>query len=61
MLNWIAAALDQRVELRFVPVSQGKRLKTAYLASYMSASAAITIRWNKGGILVFFCQTIGRR
>ena len=29
MLNRIAAALDQRVELRFVPVSQGKRLKTA--------------------------------
>ena len=29
MLNWIAAALDQRVELHFVPVSQGKRLKTA--------------------------------
>ena len=29
MLNRIAAALDQRVELRFVQVSQGKRLKTA--------------------------------
>ena len=29
MLSRIAAALDQRVELRFVPVSQGKRLKTA--------------------------------
>ena len=29
MLNRIAAALDQRVELRFVPVSQGKRLKMA--------------------------------
>ena len=29
MLNRIAAALDQRVELRFVPVSPGKRLKTA--------------------------------
>ena len=29
MLNRIAAALDRRVELRFVPVSQGKRLKTA--------------------------------
>lgn len=29
MLNRVAAALDQRVELRFVPVSQGKRLKTA--------------------------------
>ena len=29
MLNRIAAALDQRVELRFVPVSQGNRLKTA--------------------------------
>ena len=29
MLNRIAAALDQRVELRFVPVSQGKSLKTA--------------------------------
>jgi DNA-binding XRE family transcriptional regulator len=29
MLNRIAAALDQRVELRFVSVSQGKRLKTA--------------------------------
>ena len=29
MLNRIAAALDQRVELRFVPLSQGKRLKTA--------------------------------
>ncbi|MDN5943507.1 MAG: helix-turn-helix domain-containing protein, partial [Nitrospira sp.] len=29
MLNRIAGALDQRVELRFVPVSQGKRLKTA--------------------------------
>ena len=29
MLNRIAAALDQRVELRFVPVSRGKRLKTA--------------------------------
>ena len=28
MLNRIAAALDRRVELRFVPVSQGKRLKT---------------------------------
>ena len=29
MLNRIAAALDQRVELRFVSVSQGKKLKTA--------------------------------
>ena len=29
MLNRIAAALHQRVELRFVPLSQGKRLKTA--------------------------------
>mgnify|MGYP001576985766 CR=1 FL=1 len=29
MLNRIAAALDQRVELRFVPVSRGKRLKTS--------------------------------
>lgn len=29
MLNRVAAALHQRVELRFVPVSQGKRLKTA--------------------------------
>ena len=29
MLDRIAAALDQRVELRFVPVSQRKRLKTA--------------------------------
>jgi hypothetical protein len=29
MLNRIAAALKQRVEIRFVPVSQGKRLKTA--------------------------------
>lgn len=29
MLKRIAAALDQRVELRFVSVSQGKRLKTA--------------------------------
>lgn len=29
MLNRVAAALRQRVELRFVPVSQGKRLKTA--------------------------------
>jgi transcriptional regulator with XRE-family HTH domain len=28
MLNRIAAALNQRVELRFVQVSQGKRLKT---------------------------------
>jgi DNA-binding XRE family transcriptional regulator len=29
MLNRIAAVLDQRVELRFVPASHGKRLKTA--------------------------------
>ena len=29
MLNRIAAALDQRVELRVVPLSQGERLKTA--------------------------------
>lgn len=29
MLNRIAAALDQRVELRFVPLADGKRLKTA--------------------------------
>jgi DNA-binding XRE family transcriptional regulator len=29
MLNRIAAALDQRVELRFVPVTHGNRLKTA--------------------------------
>ena len=29
MLNRIAAALHQRIELRFVPLSQGKRLKTA--------------------------------
>lgn len=28
MLNRIAAALDQRVELRFVPVFRGKMLKT---------------------------------
>ncbi len=29
MLNRVAAALHQRVELRFVPLPQGKRLKTA--------------------------------
>ena len=29
MLNRIAAGLKQRVEIRFVPVSQTKRLKTA--------------------------------
>jgi DNA-binding XRE family transcriptional regulator len=29
MLNRIAAALDRRVELRFVPLAEGKRLKTA--------------------------------
>ena len=29
MLNRIASALNQRVELRFVPLSQGKRLKSA--------------------------------
>ncbi|MBH0191913.1 MAG: helix-turn-helix domain-containing protein [Nitrospira sp.] len=29
MLNRIAAALKQRVEIRFVPVGQSKRLKTA--------------------------------
>ncbi|HSA62443.1 MAG TPA: helix-turn-helix transcriptional regulator [Nitrospiraceae bacterium] len=29
MLNRIAAALDQRVEVRFVPASHGKKLKTA--------------------------------
>ena len=29
MLNRIAAALKQRVEIRFVPVSQGKALKSA--------------------------------
>lgn len=29
MLNRIAAALKQRVEIRFVPVSQGKTLKSA--------------------------------
>jgi DNA-binding XRE family transcriptional regulator len=29
MLNRIAAALKQRVEIRFVPVTYGKRLKTA--------------------------------
>lgn len=29
MLNRIAAALDQRVELRFVSLTEGKRLKTA--------------------------------
>jgi DNA-binding XRE family transcriptional regulator len=29
MLNRIATALHQRVELRFVPLSQGKKLKTA--------------------------------
>lgn len=29
MLNRIAAALDQRVELRFVQLAEGKRLKTA--------------------------------
>ncbi len=29
MLNRIAAALKQRVEIRFVPVAQSKRLKTA--------------------------------
>ncbi|MEK7760665.1 MAG: XRE family transcriptional regulator [Nitrospirota bacterium] len=29
MLNQIAAALKQRVEIRFVPVSQGKALKSA--------------------------------
>lgn len=29
MLNRIAAALDQRVELRFVPVSRGERRKTS--------------------------------
>lgn len=29
MLNRIAAALKQRVEIRFVPVTHGKRLKTA--------------------------------
>lgn len=29
MLNRIAAALDQRVELRFVPASHRKRLKSA--------------------------------
>jgi len=29
MLNRLAAALDQRVELRFVPLAQWKRLKTA--------------------------------
>lgn len=29
MLNRIAIALDQRVELRFVPITQGKKLKTA--------------------------------
>ena len=29
MLNRIAAALDHRVELHFVPLSQGKRLKTS--------------------------------
>lgn len=29
MLNRVAAALHRRVELRFVPLSQGKRLKTA--------------------------------
>lgn len=29
MLNRIAAALDQRVELRFVPVSRGKWLTTS--------------------------------
>lgn len=29
MLNRIAAALKQRVEIRFVPVSQSKKLKTA--------------------------------
>ncbi|MEK9142129.1 MAG: helix-turn-helix transcriptional regulator [Nitrospirota bacterium] len=29
MLNRIATALDQRVELRFVPITHGKKLKTA--------------------------------
>lgn len=29
MLNRIAGALHQRVELRFVPITEGKRLKTA--------------------------------
>lgn len=29
MLNRIAAALKQRVEIRFVPIQQGKKLKTA--------------------------------
>ena len=29
MLNRIATALDQRVELRFVPIPQAKKLKTA--------------------------------
>ena len=29
MLNRIASALKQRVEIRFVPVAEGKKLKTA--------------------------------
>lgn len=29
MLNRIASALKQRVEIRFVPVTEGKKLKTA--------------------------------
>jgi DNA-binding XRE family transcriptional regulator len=29
MLNRIASALKQRVEIRFVPLAQGRRLKTA--------------------------------
>ena len=29
MLNRIASALKQRVEIRFVPIAKGKKLKTA--------------------------------